>query len=108
MNCFLAAAELEQTPASAASPAPSWIALPADWPTQSDLLHWCHNMSPGTATILLIGGAVYLLFGIYMYRTLITLNASRLASAARIDWCRSPTVLTSNPQPPPSRSGSRW
>lgn len=52
------------------------LKLPTHWPAQADLLQWAQDMRPGTATILLIGGAIYLLFGIYMFRTLIIINAS--------------------------------
>jgi hypothetical protein len=50
--------------------------VPAHWPAQADLLQWCHTMTPAVATILFIGGAVYLLFGWYMFRTLVMINAA--------------------------------
>lgn len=52
------------------------LRLPSHWPVQTDLLNWCQNMSPGAATILVIGGLVYLLFGYYMFRTLVMFNAA--------------------------------
>jgi hypothetical protein len=54
----------------------SILKLPTHWPAQTDLLQWAQNMSPGTATILLIGGMIYLLFGVYMFRALVMLNAA--------------------------------
>jgi hypothetical protein len=52
------------------------INLPQHWPVQTDLLQWAANMRPGEATILVIGGMVYLLFGWYIFRILVTLNAA--------------------------------
>jgi hypothetical protein len=52
------------------------VALPQHWPAQNDLLTWCQTMTPGTAAILCILGVVFLLFGWYMYRALVTLNAA--------------------------------
>lgn len=53
-----------------------WAHMPHHWPAQQDLLDWCQSMSPGTATILLIFGLVYLLFGWYAFKGLVTLNAA--------------------------------
>src|SRR5262245_5105315 len=50
--------------------------LPSHWPVQADLLQWCHDMGPGMATILIIGSAVYLLFGWHIFKTLVMLNAA--------------------------------
>lgn len=52
--------------------------LPASWPIQADLLQWCERMGPAEAAILLIVGVVYLLFGWYLFKTLVTLNAAFL------------------------------
>lgn len=54
------------------------LKLPAHWPMQADLLQWCERMGPAEAAILLIGGVVYLLFGWYLFKTLVTLNAALL------------------------------
>jgi hypothetical protein len=56
------------------------LALPSHWPAQGDLLEWCRNMTPGTAAIMVVLGVVYLLFGWYMFRALITLNAALLGA----------------------------
>jgi hypothetical protein len=47
---------------------------------QTDLLQWCQDMSPGTATILVMGGIVYLLFGWYLFRALVVTNAAVLGA----------------------------
>jgi hypothetical protein len=49
--------------------------LPSHWPAQTDLLQWCQNMGPGEATALIIGGIIYLLYGYYIFRGLVLLNA---------------------------------
>lgn len=54
----------------------SWLHLPKHWPAQGDLIQWCQNMSPGTAAILVIVGLVYLLFGWYAFKGLVTVNAA--------------------------------
>lgn len=50
------------------------------WPMQADLLQWCQDMRPGEATILLILGVVYLLWGYYSFKILVTLNAALLGA----------------------------
>src|SRR5215212_6845922 len=52
------------------------VSLPSHWPAQTDLLTYCQTMTPGTAAIMLVLGVVFLLFGWYMYRALVTLNAA--------------------------------
>jgi len=52
------------------------VTLPRHWPAQADLLTWCQTMTPGTAAIMCILGVVFLMFGWYMYRALVTLNAA--------------------------------
>jgi len=37
---------------------------------------WCQNMTPAAATLLVIFGLVYLLFGWYIFKILVTLNAA--------------------------------
>jgi hypothetical protein len=51
-------------------------AIPAHWPGQGDLLTWCQHMGPLTAALLVLAGVVYLLFGIYAYRGLVSVNAA--------------------------------
>jgi hypothetical protein len=53
-----------------------WLRAPWLLPEQADLLHWCRDMNPGAATLLVVAGIVYLLFGWYMFKWLVTLNAA--------------------------------
>src|SRR5947207_931541 len=53
-----------------------WLKLPDHWPAQGDLISWCQSMTPGAATLLVIFGLVYLLFGWYIFKILVTLNAA--------------------------------
>lgn len=52
------------------------LRLPDSWPAMSDVLEICRTMNGGTAAILIILGFVYLLFGIYIFRGLVVLNAA--------------------------------
>ena len=54
----------------------SMLNLPKHWPAQGDLIEWCMQMSPGTATILVIAGMIYLMFGYYAFKGLVTINAA--------------------------------
>ena len=54
----------------------NWPGVPHAWPAQGDLLSWCQNMGPATAAVLVIAGIIYLAFGVYMYRILVTANAA--------------------------------
>src|SRR5437764_9944895 len=68
------------TPTSAA-PAPAagaWLQMPSHWPAQGDLLSWSQNMAPGTAAVLVLAGLIYLVFGFFVFRALVTLNAALL------------------------------
>ena len=70
-------------PAAAATAAANaavatWPGVPANWPAQTDLLTWCQTMGPATAAVLVLAGVVYLAFGVYMYRSLVTLNAAAI------------------------------
>jgi hypothetical protein len=60
--------------AAAAATNPAWLNVSVQWPGQTDLITWCNQMGPGLATVLLIGGVIYLIFGVYMYKALITIN----------------------------------
>jgi len=53
---------------------PAWINVSVQWPGQTDLISWCNQMGPGLATLLVLGGIVYLVFGVYLYKVLITIN----------------------------------
>lgn len=50
--------------------------MPDHWPAQVDLLQWAQNMGALTAAMLVIAGVIYLAFGVYAYRALVTLNAA--------------------------------
>ncbi len=50
--------------------------LPQHWPQQADLLHWCQNLGPLPAVLLMAAGVVYLVFGWSAYRVLISVNAA--------------------------------
>jgi hypothetical protein len=46
------------------------------WPQQENLLSWCQQMTPGVATLLILMGIVYLLFGFQIFKPLVLLNAA--------------------------------
>jgi hypothetical protein len=50
--------------------------MPSHWPAQVDLLQWAQSMGALTAALLVIAGVIYLGFGVYAFRALITLNAA--------------------------------
>lgn len=54
----------------------AWLAWPSQWPGQGDLLQMCQQIGPGPAALLVGAGVVYLLFGFYLFKVLITLNAA--------------------------------
>lgn len=58
----------------------SFLSVPSHWPQQGDLLRWCHDMGPALAVGLILGGIVYLLFGYYIFKILVTLNAALLGA----------------------------
>src|SRR4051794_16456186 len=64
------------TTAPSAMPLMGWFQVPAHWPAQGDLLTWCQHMTPGAAALLVIGGIIYIGFGSYLYKALVTLNAA--------------------------------
>src|SRR5688500_13437640 len=41
-----------------------------------DLLQWSQKMGPGMATVLILLGIVYLLFGLYLFKGLVVANAA--------------------------------
>ena len=61
---------------SITSATPDWLRLSGHWPAQTDLMTWCQTMGPGTAVLLLVGGIIYLGFGVFAFRYLVTLNAA--------------------------------
>jgi hypothetical protein len=66
-------------PTTAPSPTSSFwftnVQMPSQWPGQMDLLDWSQKMGPGTATLLIVLGIIYLLFGFYLFRGLVVINA---------------------------------
>ena len=60
--------------------ATAWLHLPTNWPAQTDLLTWCQNMGPLVAAVLVIGGLIYLLFGVHAFKALIMLNAALIGA----------------------------
>jgi len=52
--------------------------IPIQWPHQGDLLSWCQQMTPGVATVLIMAGIVYLLFGFRIFKAIVLLNAAVL------------------------------
>jgi hypothetical protein len=82
-----AAANQTQAAAAADTAATSalsagWPHLPAHWPAQGDMLTWAQNMGALTAAMLVLAGVIYLLYGVYAYRMLVTLNAAVIGSYA--------------------------
>lgn len=55
---------------------PLFSAFAKDWPRQGDLLTWCHKMPPAVATLLILMGIIYLLFGYQIFKALVLLNAA--------------------------------
>lgn len=50
--------------------------IPTHWPGQMDLLQWSQKMGPGMATLLILLGIIYLLFGFYLFKGLVVVNAA--------------------------------
>lgn len=69
-------AAVNPTTAPVAAIPSAWLQIPGHWPAQVDLLTWCQHMTPGAAALLVIGGIVYIGFGVYLYKALVTLNAA--------------------------------
>jgi hypothetical protein len=53
-----------------------WLNFPAHWPGQTDLLVWFNEMGSAVALLLVMLGLVYLLFGFYLFKPLVLLNAA--------------------------------
>ncbi len=66
----------EKADAAANSLANLWTSVPQHWPAQGDLLTWAQNMGALTAALLVLAGITYLMFGVYAYRALVTINAA--------------------------------
>jgi hypothetical protein len=61
--------------ATAGHPA-GWLNFPAHWPGQTDLVVWFHEMGSAVALLLVLLGLVYLLFGFYLFKPLVLLDAA--------------------------------
>jgi hypothetical protein len=53
-----------------------WMNFPAHWPGQVDLLLFTHEMGAAVALLLVLLGLVYLLFGYFLFKPLVLLNAA--------------------------------
>ena len=73
---FLIAAAAKSAAAPTTAPWIQSIPVPTHWPGQMDLLHWSQRMGPGMATLLIILGVIYLLFGFYLFKGLVVANAA--------------------------------
>src|SRR5688572_31184525 len=71
------AASKKAKAAGAAAGAPWYesLSFSGHWPGQMDLLQWTQKMGPGMATLLILLGIIYLMFGFYLYKGLIVVNA---------------------------------
>jgi hypothetical protein len=56
--------------------------MPIQWPHQGDLLSWCQQMTPGVATVLIMSGIIYLMFGFRIFKAIVLLNAAVLGGYA--------------------------
>lgn len=56
-------------------PTTDLLSLPAQWPSQADVLRWAHDMPGEVTTVLIVAGIIYLLWGFYLYKGLVVLNA---------------------------------
>jgi hypothetical protein len=72
----LAQTSTPEAAAAAQSAATTGWQLPTHWPAQTDLLQAAQEMSPGVAALLVLAGVVYLIWGFYIFRILVTLNAA--------------------------------
>lgn len=75
---FLTLGQTTQTSTAAtplAHPA-GWLNFPSQWPAQTDLLVWFHEMGSAVALLLVLLGLVYLLFGYHLFKPLVLLNAA--------------------------------
>jgi hypothetical protein len=74
-----AASTAASTAAGAASTSAAWfqtVHMPSSWPSQMDLLQWSQQMGPGMATVLILLGIIYLMFGFYLFKGLVVMNAA--------------------------------
>jgi hypothetical protein len=71
-----AAASAAASAAATASNGAGALHLPRSLPSQLDLLNACDKMGPLPAVILIIGGVIFLMFGLSFYKWLVTLDAA--------------------------------
>lgn len=60
---------------------PVWVTTPTHWPGQDGVLQWCEKMGPAAAAVMVMAGIIYLIFGVKIYRYLITANAFAIGAA---------------------------
>jgi hypothetical protein len=60
---------------------PLWVTTPTHWPGQTGLLDWCEKIGPAAAAVMVMAGIIYLVFGVKIYRYLITANAFVIGAA---------------------------
>jgi hypothetical protein len=71
-----AAPEAPAAPPATQPAAVAWPHLPQHWPAQGDVLSWAQNVGALTAAVMVLAGVIYLLYGVYAYRMLVTMNAA--------------------------------
>lgn len=60
----------------------NWLSIPDHWPSQTELLSMCSQIGPGLATLMVLLGIVYLMFGFNMFKSLIIINAAAFGAMA--------------------------
>lgn len=50
------------------------------WPSEANFLTWCKNLDPASASLLIVGGIIFLFSGFKMHRMLITFTAAILGA----------------------------
>ncbi|HWB52628.1 MAG TPA: hypothetical protein VG722_00480 [Tepidisphaeraceae bacterium] len=60
---------------------PLWVTTPTQWPGQQGVLQWCEKIGPAAAAAMIMAGIIYLIFGVKIYRFLITANAFAIGAA---------------------------
>ncbi len=69
------------------------------YPEQGDLLTFCMNMGLGTAVLLMLVGAVYLMYGWSLFKGLVTLNAAAVGGPEPLCLPSSPSRSANGPSP---------
>jgi hypothetical protein len=80
LGILLAAARATGQAARGGHHPSGWMNFPPHWPAQADLLTWSYEMSAAVALLLVLLGVVYLLFGFYLFKPLVLLNAAFVGS----------------------------